>query len=84
MKYQIKPHALQNGFTTAIHLAEGNQKLIAEVRGAKYARLICAAPELLEALERLSTCFGVGLTSGLFTEEMVTSALNAITEAKGE
>lgn len=50
MKYELRPHALQNGFTHAIHLAEGNQKLIAEVRGESYARLIASAPELLEAL----------------------------------
>lgn len=44
-------HSLKDGFTTAIYLADGNQKLIAEVRGDSYAQRMVAAQEALEAIE---------------------------------
>lgn len=46
--------------------------------------LIESAPKLLEALVTISICFGAGLKSGLFTQEMVDQALSAIAAAKGE
>lgn len=51
MKYTVKPHALKDGFTAAIHLAEGNGKLIAEVRGEKYAKELAANGNKQKALE---------------------------------
>jgi len=50
MRLTITQHPMTNGFTHTINLEGGNRKLIAEVRGERYATLMAAAPDMLDAL----------------------------------